>query len=122
VEIIRGMAGITTRGRTLELEIGVTLGAGNTAMLTGQLEDGIIVIKAARLPSVCGMAGITLITKRAAMRIDLAVTGGAVHRRTFEELVSMALAASDRSMFTGQCEGGTAVVKRGGSPSAGCMA
>jgi hypothetical protein len=34
----------------------------------------------------------------------------------------MALTACNRSMFAGQRKGGTAVVKRGGSPTAGGMA
>ncbi len=34
----------------------------------------------------------------------------------------MALTARNRCMFSGQCEGGAAVIKRGGSPAAGRMA
>ena len=34
----------------------------------------------------------------------------------------MALTARDRCVFSGQCEGGAAMIKRGGSPAAGRMA
>ena len=74
VIIILFMAGEAVRGRTLELHILMTVTTGNIAMLAGQFEDGIVVIKAARFPSAGCMTVCTLITKRAAMRVGVAVT------------------------------------------------
>ena len=121
MEIIRGVTGIAICGRAFELQVGMTFGTGNAVMLAGQFEDGVVVIKVARIPSACCMAVCTLITKRAAMRVCIAVTGGAVFRRADKEFISVALAACNRCMFAVQCEGGAAVVKRGGSPAVGCM-
>ena len=78
MEIIRNMAGVTIRGRAFELQIGVALCADNADMLAGQLEDGIVVIEVAGLPSAGCVAVGALISKRAAMRVCVAVTGGAV--------------------------------------------
>ena len=122
VIIILFMAGEAVRGRTLELHILMTIATGNTAMLAGQFEDGIVVIKAARFPSAGCVTVCTLITKRAAMRICIAVTGGAVRWRTFEQFICMTLTACDRCMLAIQCEGGAAMVKGGRSPAVGCMA
>ena len=93
VIIILFMAGEAVRGRALELHILMAVATGNTAMLAGQFEDGIVVIKAARLPSAGCMTVCTLITKCAAMRVGVAVTGGAVRWRAFEQFICMALAA-----------------------------
>ena len=120
--IILFMAGEAVRGRTLELHILMTVATGNIAVLAGQFEDGIIVIKAARLPSARCMTVCTLIAKRAAMRICVAMTGGAVRWCTFEQFICMALTACDRCMLAVQCEGGAAMVKGGRSPAVGCMA
>lgn len=87
------MAGEAVRGRTLELHILMTVTTGNIAMLAGQFEDGIVVIKAARFPSAGCVTVCTLITKCAAMRICVAVTGGAVRWCAFEQFICMALAA-----------------------------
>ena len=91
--IILFMAGEAVRGRTLELHILMTVTTGNIAMLAGQFEDGIVVIKAARFPSAGCVTVCTLITKCAAMRICVAVTGGAVRWCAFEQFICMALAA-----------------------------
>ncbi len=87
------MAGEAVRGRALELHILMTVATGNAAMLAGQFKDGIVVIKAARFPSACCMTVCTLITKRAAMRVCVTVTGGTVRWRAFEQFICMALAA-----------------------------
>ena len=68
------MAGEAVRGRTLELHILMTIATSNIAVLAGQFEDGIVVIKAARFPSARCMTVCTLITKRTAMRVCVAVT------------------------------------------------
>ncbi len=93
VEIIRGMAGEAVRRCALELHILMTVATGNIAVLAGQFEDGIIVIKAARLPSARCMTVCTLITKCAAVRVGVTVTGGAVRWRAFEQFICMALTA-----------------------------
>ena len=93
VIIVLFMAGEAVRGRTLELHILVTVATGNTAMLAGQFEDGIVVIKAARFPSARCMTVCTLIAKRAAMRVGVAVAGGAVRWCAFEQFICMALTA-----------------------------
>ena len=93
VEIIRGMAGEAVRRCALELHILMTVATGNIAVLAGQFEDGIVVIKAARFPSARCMTVCTLIAKRAAMRVSVTVTGGAVRWRAFEQFICMALAA-----------------------------
>ena len=93
VIIVLFMAGEAVRGRTLELHILMTVATGNIAMLAGQFEDGIVVIKAAWLPSARCMTVCTLIAKRAAMRICVAVAGGTVRWRAFEQFICMALAA-----------------------------
>lgn len=93
VIIVLFMAGEAVRGRTLELHILMTVTTGNIAMLAGQFEDGIVVIKAARFPSARCVTVCTLITKCAAMRICVAVTGGAVRWCAFEQFICMALAA-----------------------------
>ena len=41
------------------------------------------------------MAGFTLCAQTAAMRISIAVTGGAVHGRAFEDTVNMTAFAND---------------------------
>jgi hypothetical protein len=79
-------------------------------MLAGQLEDGIVVIKVAWLPAVRRMAGIALIAKRAAMRIGLAVAGGAVHGRAFEDAIHMTTLTSHRRMFAIEMEGEQGVI------------
>ena len=84
VIIVLFVAGETICGCALELHILMTVATGNIAMLAGQFEDGIIVIKAAWFPSARCMTVCTLITKRAAMRVGVTVTGGAVRWRTFE--------------------------------------
>ena len=93
VEIIRGMAGEAVRRCALELHILMTIATSNIAVLAGQFEDGIVVIKAARFPSAGCMTVCTLITKRAAMRVGVTVTGGAVRWRAFEQFICMALTA-----------------------------
>ena len=93
VEIIRGMTGITICGCAFELQVGMTFGTGNAVMLAGQFEDGVVVIKVARIPSARCMTVCTLIAKRAAMRVGVAVTGGTVRWRAFEQFICMALAA-----------------------------
>ena len=93
VIIILFMAGEAVRGRTLELHILMTIATGNIAVLAGQFEDGIVVIKAARFPFAGCVTVCTLIAKRAAMRICVAMTGGAVRRRAFEQFICMALTA-----------------------------
>ena len=50
------------------------------------------------------MTGCALISKRAIMRVILGVTGGAVHRRTFELAVLMATLAGNCGMFPVQME------------------
>jgi hypothetical protein len=92
------MAGGTICGRAFELQINMTVAAENIGVLTSQFEDGIVVIKAAGLPAIGCMACSTLITKRAAMRIILAVTGGAVHGRAFEDTADMAAFTSHAGM------------------------
>ena len=93
VIIVLFMAGEAVRGCALELHILMTVATGNIAMLAGQFEDGIIVIKAARFPSARCMTVCTLITKRAAMRVGVAVAGGTVRWRAFEQFICMALTA-----------------------------
>ena len=44
------MAGGAIGGRTFELQVCMTITACHAGMFAGQLEDGIIVIKTARLP------------------------------------------------------------------------
>ena len=73
MEIIRGMAGVTIRGRAFELQVGMTLGTGNAVMLAGQFEDGVVVIKITRFPSAGCMTVGALISKRAAMRVCIVV-------------------------------------------------
>ena len=73
VIIVLFMAGEAVRGCALELHILMTVATGNIAMLAGQFEDGIVVIKAARFPSARCMTVCTLITKRATMRVCIAV-------------------------------------------------
>ena len=74
-------------------------------MLASQFEDGIIVIKTAGLPVIGCMAGLALRSQTAAVRICIAVTGGAVHGRAFEDTVDMAILASHCGMFTIKMEG-----------------
>ena len=93
VIIILFMAGEAVRGCALELHIFMAVATGNIAMLAGQFEDGIVVIKAARFPSAGCMTVCTLITKCAAMRVGVAVTGGAVRWCAFEQFICMALTA-----------------------------
>ena len=93
VIIVLFMAGEAVRGCALELHIFMAVATGNIAMLAGQFEDGIVVIKAARFPSAGCVTVCTLITKCAAMRICVAVTGGAVRWCAFEQFICMALAA-----------------------------
>ena len=93
VIIVLFMAGEAVRGRTLELHILMTVATGNTAMLAGQFEDGIVMIKVARFPSARCMTVCTLITKRAAMRVGVTVAGGTVRWRAFEQFICMALTA-----------------------------
>lgn len=78
MEIIRGMAGIAIRGCAFELQVGMALRTNNADMLAGQLEDGIVVIEVTGLPSAGCVAVCALISKRAAMRVCIAVTGGTV--------------------------------------------
>jgi hypothetical protein len=84
MEIVSGMARITIRRRAFELKIGVTLGTGDGCVLAGQLEDGTVVIEAGGLPAAGWMTRGAICAKRAAMRIGLAVAGGAVRRCAFE--------------------------------------
>ena len=73
MEIIRGMAGEAVRRCALELHILMTVATSDIVMLAGQFEDGIVVIKAAWFPSARCMTVCTLIAKRAAMRVCVAV-------------------------------------------------
>lgn len=73
VMIISRMAGITRCGRAFELKILMTTTANNSCVLTGQLEDGVGVIKVTRLPTIGCMAGFALSAKRTAMRIITAM-------------------------------------------------
>ena len=50
VRIILRMAGGAIGGRAFKFQIGVTITARHADMLAGQFEDGIVVIKTARLP------------------------------------------------------------------------
>ena len=97
-------------GRAFELQIGVTVTARHADMLAGQFEDGIVVIKTARLPVIGRMAGFTLCAQTAAMRIGIAVTGGAVHGRAFEDTVDMTAFANHLCMFPVQMEGEQGVI------------
>ena len=72
--IILFVAGEAVRRRTLELHILMTVATGNIVVLASQFEDGIVVIKAAWFPSARCMTVCTLIAKRAAMRVCVAVT------------------------------------------------
>ena len=74
VIIILFVAGETICGCALELHILMTVATGNIAMLASQFENGIVVIKAAWFPSARCMTVCTLIAKRAAMRVCVAVT------------------------------------------------
>ncbi len=74
-------------------------------MPASQFEDGIIVIKTAGLPVIGCMAGFALRSQTAAMRICIAVAGGAVHGRAFEDAVDMAILASHCGMFAFKMEG-----------------
>jgi len=62
MEIIRGMTGVTIRGRAFELQIGVALRTDNADMLAGQLEDRIVVIEVTGLPSAGCVAVCALIS------------------------------------------------------------
>jgi hypothetical protein len=94
MRIILAVTGGAVHRRAFELQINMTVAAENIGVLTSQFEDGIVVIKAAGLPAIGGMAAITLITKRAAVRIIFAVTGGAIHGRAFEHATDMAVFTS----------------------------
>ena len=104
------MAGGAIGGRAFELQVGMTITACHAGMLAGQLEDGVIVIKTARLPVIGRMAGFTLCAQTAAMRIGIAVTGGAVHGRAFEDTVNMTAFANHLCMFPIQMEGEQGVI------------
>ncbi len=73
VIIILFVAGEAVRRRALELHILMTVATSDIVMLAGQFEDGIVVIKAAWFPSARCMTVCTLIAKRAAMRVCVAV-------------------------------------------------
>jgi hypothetical protein len=83
------MTGSTICGRTFEFQIEMTVATGNSDMLTGQFKDGIVMIKAARLPTIGRMTAFTLRAQTTAMRVVLAVTGSAIHGCAFEDTVNM---------------------------------
>lgn len=105
VRIILRMAGGAIGGRAFEPKVGMTVTARHADMLAGQFKDGIVVIKTARLPVIGRMAGFTLRAQTATMRIGVAVTGGAIHWRTFEDSTLMTGITGYSSMLPIQVEG-----------------
>jgi hypothetical protein len=115
------MTGSTICGRTFEFQIDMTVATGNSDMLTGQFKDGIVMIKAARLPTIGRMTAFTLRAQTTAMRVVLAVTGSAIHGCAFEDTVNMTALASYGRMFPIKMEGEQGVIHCRKLPAFGRM-
>ena len=67
------------------------------------------------------MAGRALITELAGVRVVFRMTGGAVHRRAFEDAVDVTACAINCRVFSVKMEGEFRVIHRGRLPAIGCV-
>jgi len=106
---------------TLEVTIGVTLGALDTNMRADQLEWKLVVIKIRNFPCGCIMAGCAVCAKRASMGITLKVAAHTGHRSiTKLGCCQMALCTQHGHMLAIQLEN-IEVIERGWLPGSGGM-
>ena len=94
------VAGITIGRRTFENTIRVTGTACYIAVLPGQWETCIAVVECCPSPTVCGVAGSTICTKLAAMRIISSMAGITIFGCALENTVRMAIYTGNILMFS----------------------
>ena len=100
VDIVFVVARGAICGRPFELVRGVTVFACDGHMLTIQLEDGCIVVKGRRLPSIRDMAAPAIGSELTGVNIVFGMAGGTIHRRSPEPVTEMATGAVNRGMFS----------------------
>lgn len=88
------VAGGTVHGCALEQKVLMTARTGNADMLSYQMKGRLGVIEGHIFPGGGLMAGCTILSEQALMRIILFMTGETIHGRAFEHIVNMTAATS----------------------------
>lgn len=109
--IITGMTGIAGGRGTLEDTIDMAAGTGSANMRPDQFERSCVVIKSSWLPGGGDVAGLAALTHRTFVGIVADMTGIAVSRRAFEDIIDMTTGTGSTNMRTRQLEDGCVVIK-----------
>lgn len=121
MRVILGVTGGAVHGGAFELSILMAALTCNCGMFPVQMERELRVVDCCRFPAVGRMTGSAERTKLTCVRIIFGVAGCAVHGRTFELAVLMAVLTGNRGMFTVKFERELRVIHRCRLPANGRM-